>query len=127
MSKYVAGNTRGKVLAIVYKYSAINVLMLKSFAGYQASQSLILFALSIRLPPVRVFLGNNVQHVTFLKANSQLPTGNVRVFLGVVVEVCPYVLYLIRKAYPIDRTDQLPSYQVTKAVVRNDKLEFADT
>lgn len=68
--------------------------MLEGFAGYQTSQSLILFALSIRLPPIGILLRDHVQHITLLKTDTQFSARYIRIFLGVVIKVGPYVLYL---------------------------------
>ena len=68
--------------------------MLEGFAWYQTSQCLILFTLPIRLPPIRILLRDHVQHVTLLKTDTQFPARYIRIFLGIVIEVGPYVLYL---------------------------------
>lgn len=81
----------------IVRLKSTNVLMLESFARYQASQSLILFSFSVRLPPVRVLLRDHVQHVAFLKAYTQLSTRNIRIFLWIVVEMSSYMLYLTRR------------------------------
>lgn len=65
--------------------------MLERSAGDQTGQSLILFALTICLPPVGILLGNYVKHVALLKAHAQLPARYVRIFLGVVVEMRSYM------------------------------------
>lgn len=76
------------------KGEKVHVLMLEGFTGYQTSQRLILFALSIRLPPIRILLRDDVQHITLLKTDTQFPARYIRIFLRVVIEVGPYVLYL---------------------------------
>jgi len=65
--------------------------MLERSAGYQASQCLVLFALSICLPPVRILLGNHVKYIAFLKTHTQLSARYVRVFLGIVIKVRSYM------------------------------------
>lgn len=72
-----------------------NVLVLEGFTGYQTGKRLIFFALSVRLPPVGILLRDHVQHVTFLEADTQLSTGNIRIFFRIVVKVGPYMLDLI--------------------------------
>jgi hypothetical protein len=65
--------------------------MLEHSAGYQASQSLILFAFPICLPPVGIFLGDYMKHVALLEAHAQFSAWYVRVFFGIIVEICSYV------------------------------------
>jgi len=65
--------------------------MLEHSAGYQASQSLILFAFPICLPPVGIFLGDYMKHVALLEAHAQFSARYVRVLLGIVVEIRSYV------------------------------------
>lgn len=65
--------------------------MLERSAGYQAGQSLILFAFPICLPPVRILLGNYVKHIAFLEAHAQLSARYVRIFLRIVIEVRSYM------------------------------------
>lgn len=66
-------------------------LMLEHSAGYQTSQSLILLAFPICLPPVGIFLRNYVKHVTLLEAHAQFSARYVRVLLGIVIEMRSYV------------------------------------
>lgn len=65
--------------------------MLKRSAGYQTSQCLVFFTLSICLPPVRILLRNYVEYITFLKAYAQLSARYVWVFLGIVIEMRSYM------------------------------------
>lgn len=53
------------------------LLLLKGFTGYKTSKELIFFPFPICLPPIRIFLADDMQNITFLKSHTKLSTWNV--------------------------------------------------